>query len=439
MNNENKQYFLKCFCIVLFSCLVMSYPKISIAEKKEQNFLDKMIKTSETFLDSSLKSLDIFVKDMGKLVDEQIIDFEKTIKDNKKVDIRDKIDSIRLYVENINQLKKEEENASKLTLFSHSKKDYRIKIDEVLAGLEGTLFDGEIVNYSERIRVTRLNIKRLEKKKAKLNEDFIFAPKNKKIFESNKDEIKVKIKNIDEIIGKSKHLISELEFDLKRKMDALGISLTREQIRVMTTRVDGDDLAKTLAIFDITKQVSNTLGRLMKQNAFSPESTVQYFGTYVILGEILGYSQRTYISKIDKVYLPAIERIEGDIEKSIEFTNDAIKRSTSEDNEIVLQGNIKSNKFSLKVLEHYKNILEDQKQSLTDALKNTQEQITVAYSTYDTAANSANLLNIINQTQNAFDKIMNLQMPKITPFSNISLERKFEELSDKMLLNTETK
>ena len=223
MNNENKQYFLKCFCIVLFSCLVMSYPKISIAEKKEQNFLDKMIKTSETFLDSSLKSLDIFVKDMGKLVDEQIIDFEKTIKDNKKVDIRDKIDSIRLYVENINQLKKEEENASKLTLFSHSKKDYRIKIDEVLAGLEGTLFDGEIVNYSERIRVTRLNIKRLEKKKAKLNEDFIFAPKNKKIFESNKDEIKVKIKNIDEIIGKSKHLISELEFDLKRKMDALGI------------------------------------------------------------------------------------------------------------------------------------------------------------------------------------------------------------------------
>lgn len=439
MSKDNKQNFLKYFYIILFSCLVMSYPKISVAEKKEQNFLDKMIESSETFLDSSLKSLDIFVKDMGKLVDEQIIDFEKTIKDNKKVDIRDKIDSIRLYVENINQLKKKEEDSSNLTLFSHSKKDYRIKIDEVLAELEDTLFDGEIVNYSEHIRVTRLNIKRLEKKKAKLNEDFIFAPKNKKIFDSNKDEIKVKIKNIDEIIDKSKHLISELEFDLKRKMNALGISLTREQIRVMTTRVDGDDLAKTFAIFDITKQISNTLGRLMKQNEFSSESTVQYFGTYVILGEILGYSQRTHISKIDKVYLPAIERIEGDIENSIEFTNDAIKRSTSEDNKIVLQGNIKSNKFSLKVLENYKNILEDQKQSITDALKNTQEQITVAYSTYDTAANSANLLNIINQTQNAFDKIMNLQMPKIIPFSNISVEMKFEELSDKMLLNKENK
>ena len=220
--------------------------------------------------------------------------------------------------------------------------------------------------------------------------------------------------------------------------DTLGISLTREQIRVMTTRVDGDDLSKTFAIFDITKQISNTLGRLMKQNLFSAETTVQYYGIYVILCEILGYSQRTYISKIDKVYLPAIERIEDDIEKSLKFTNDAIKKSTSEDNKIVLQKNIKSNKFSLKVLKQYVNILVEQKQSLTDAFKNTQEQISVAYSSYDTAAISANLLNLINQTQNAFDKIMNLQMPKIIPFSNVSLQRKFEELSDKLVLNIKT-
>ena len=37
-------------------------------------------------------------------------------------------------------------------------------------------------------------------------------------------------------------MINELEFDLKRKMNSLGIQLSREQIRVMTTRIDGDDL-----------------------------------------------------------------------------------------------------------------------------------------------------------------------------------------------------
>ena len=34
---------------------------------------------------------------------------------------------------------------------------------------------------------------------------------------------------------------------------------------------------------------------------------------------------------------------------------------------------------------------------------------------------------------------MNQQMPKIIPFSNLSLQRKFEELSDKLVLDVETK
>ena len=41
------------------------------------------------------------------------------------------------------------------------------------------------------------------------------------------------------LISKSKIIIDELEFDLKKKMNNLGIKLTREQIRVMTTRIDG--------------------------------------------------------------------------------------------------------------------------------------------------------------------------------------------------------
>ena len=33
----------------------------------------------------------------------------------------------------------------------------------------------------------------------------------------------------------------------------------------MTTRVDGDELAKSFAIFDVTKQISTTLGKLVKK------------------------------------------------------------------------------------------------------------------------------------------------------------------------------
>jgi hypothetical protein len=435
LHNKNKYYSSKICALLILISIVTFCSTIALAEDKKTSVWEVIKKTSESVIDSSINSLDLLIKDIGKIVEKQRKDYENEKENNSNVDIRDKIDTIRLYVENINQLKKQEQNASTFTLTSQSKKDYRIKIDQVLTELEGTLFDGEIVNYSERIRSTRLNIKRLKQKKANLNEDLVFAPTKKGMFKNNKGEIQDKIKNIENIIDDSNSLINELEFDLKRKLNALGISLTREQIKVMTTRVDGDDLSKTFAIFDVTKQITNTLGRLMKQNAFSPKTTVKYYGTYVILSEILGYSQRNYIGRIDKIYLPAIEKIENDIEKSIDFTNNAINKSTSEDNKIVLLQNIKSNKFSLEVLEQYERILKEQKKSLLTALKNTREQITVAYSTYDTASNSANLLNLINQTQGAFDKIMNLQVPNIIPFSNIALQNKFEELSDKMVLD----
>ena len=78
-------------------------------------------------------------------------------------------------------------------------------------------------------------------------------------------------------------------------------------------------------------------------------------------------------------------------------------------------------------------ILEKQKESLENALKNTREQITVAYSTYDTAASAANLVNLISQTQNTFNEIMNLQLPEIVPFENAELAMRFEEISNRMI------
>ena len=84
----------------------------------------------------------------------------------------------------------------------------------------------------------------------------------------------------------------------------------------------------------------------------------------------------------------------------------------------------------------YRSILEKQIKSLEDALEKTHEQIMVAYSTYDTATNSANLVNLISETQDSFDRIMNMQIPDIIPFENTELELKFQEISDQIISTT---
>jgi hypothetical protein len=219
-------------------------------------------------------------------------------------------------------------------------------------------------------------------------------------------------------------------------MSTLGIQLTRNQIKVMTTRVDGDELARSFAIFDVTKQISNTLGKLVKENSFNSETTVKYYGTYVILSEILGFSQREYINKVKFFYLPALKRIEKEIEDSINFAENALKKAKSQTNKNILRNNISSNKFSLEVVSNYKKILLVQITNLEDALERTREQISVAYSTYDTAANSANLVNLISETQDEFNKIMIMQVPDIIPFENSELELKFQEISDQIIFSS---
>ena len=42
-------------------------------------------------------------------------------------------------------------------------------------------------------------------------------------------------------------------------------------------------------------------------------------------------------------------------------------------------------------------------------------------------------LNLINETQDAFDNIMNMQVPDIIPFENTALELKFQEISDQIV------
>lgn len=353
--------------------------------------------------------------------------------EESEVDIEDKIDSLRLKVDKIMELKESEQSAPGFTIISMSKKDYRIKIDEVLEDMEPILFDGEVVDYSKRIQRAKALIAESNQKIVQLNEDILFNKDEGGFFSKSNEELELEKQELEYVIDRSKKLIDDLEYDLKKRLDGIGIKVTREQVRVLTSRVDGDDLAKTFAIFDVTKQISSTLEELMKANSFESSTTVKYYGIYVLLSELLAYAQKSYINKIDDLYLPSIRQIEDDINQSIKFNNRAIKDASNEQNKKILRQNNESNKFALEVADFYSDVLSGQKKQLERALERTNEQVSVAYSTYDAAAVSFNLLSLINQSEDEFGKILNLQIPEIVPFENDELEQKFNELSEKII------
>ena len=423
---------------LIFCSLVFLYNPL---HAKESNIIagywDELTSGGDVLVKKTFKRFSDTIDKYILTTDDEISYLSDLIDGKSDLNIEDKIDSVRMYVGQLGELKKQEINASSFTIIRKSKKDYRIKIDKVLAEIEPLLFDGQIENYAARIRGAKNRIDNLEKNIVELNEKLVFAPEDGSFFEMSKKDLKSEIKKINTLIDKSETLIDKLEFDLKRKMKFLGIELSREQIRIMTSRIDGDDLAKSFAIFDVTKQISNSLGDLMQVNSFSGAATTKYYGVYVILGEILLYSQKEYISKIDNIYLPALDKIKMNISDSIDYANDSLEKTENIDNQKILISNISANEYSLQVLNLYKEILIKQRVSIQNAVIKTEEQVAVSYSTYDTAVNSANLVNLISQSQENFNRIMGMQLPNIVPFENSELEKKFGEISDQLIKSTE--
>jgi len=378
---------------------------------------------TKNFFKDSPKNLKNFF-DQDKSLDEEVADLLD--KETSWVNTINKIDAISDYVPKYTSLK--EKGIANECRNGFSKTNCRIQIDNILEDIEKILFDGEIVNYSKKIRQLKARIIELEDEKANLNE--------KKFGVDNEEEAQTiinQISDIDALITKFKNYIDELEDDLQVKMKNLDINLSKSQIQVMTSRVDGDDLAKSIAIFDITKQISNTLGELMKENSFSTNSTTKYYGVYLILTEILGFAQREYILKIDDEYLTKLDLIKEDVYESINYSTKQKKEASMQSSIKIFDNNIDADKYTIGVIDYYKDLLMNQKVQLKDALLITEEKITVAYSSYNSSMNSAAVMSIINDTQSTFNQIKELQIPDIIPFENTALEVEFKKLSEKLI------
>lgn len=418
-----KIYFMNKFSIIFLASVLFISSNISgqTSDQEKSSWWD----TTKKFLDDSQKNISDRVGNLNKTLDEEIEELLNN--DATELDTIKKIDGIRAYVTKYTSLK--EKDILNDCRNGFSKGNCRIQIDKVLEDIERIVFDGEIIGYSKKIRQLQARISKLEEEKVLLNE------KKYSVTGEEEQNLENEMADIDAKIAKSFEYIKLLEEDLQIKMKNLGIRLSIDQIRVMTTRVDGDDLAKSIAIFDVTKQISNTLGQLVKDNSFSSNTTTKYYGVYLILSEILGFAQREYITKIDEEYLTKLESYKKSGYQSIEYANEQMRQATMESSKNIFKKNIEAEEFTIKVIDKYKGILLDQKAQLDDALITTDEQIAVAYSTYKTASNSSALMALMVDTQSTFDQILEMQMPEIIPFENIELENEFKSLSDKLNLD----
>ena len=370
--------------------------------------------------------MQLYANDMILMKD---IDKEKiSIQDEDKKFIEKKWEDLFKQIEDAEKISDKIETAPKSAWFSSDKGSLRDDLDDELSDILFLITEDKFaIKYVKIIRKLKDKIKEEEynitlyKESSLLSSDEVSETK----FKSKIDIATKNIKHYNNNIDKIK---DALLFNL----NSAGIDFTQDQLTVLLSRVDIDNIIQLTLVYNNLKSITEKLGLLMDATKDNIKATKKYYAMFVILSELIVYIQKQYIYKMDNVYLPKIDTIIFEAQK-IQIKTKKLISTTKDDNmNSILKNNLKYQKMSLDTAILYKQNLIDQREQIKTALKKSELDLKVALNTFKTVQISFTLLNLIKESSKSFNSLMNIQLPKIIPFENIEIQKEYNKITDKL-------
>jgi len=168
---------------------------------------------------------------------------------------------------------------------------------------------------------------------------------------------------------------------------------------------------------------------LMKENNEDLNYAKKYYGLHLVTLELVVYIQQNYINKVDHVYIPKIDNIMFEAQKMEAKTKKLAASEVSERRRNIYEKNIQTQELTAHVAQLYKQDLITSKISMVNAQRITKKNLDLARNTYKTVVLSADLYELISESQNMFSEVSKIQVPNIVPFENMQIQKKYYELT----------
>ena len=331
------------------------------------------------------------------------------------------------------ELYEKQENAPiKTRIFGKDKKDIQEEIDSIINDIIDVLLDDNLLEYKEEISDINQEIEENNLNLMKYKEERISAP-IKSYIHKTKDGYDKKIKNTNETLIILNHKIILIQQRLQQNFLNIGVNLNEEQIEALLSRVDSEDIIKISLIMNILKKVNKQISSLMQDTNENLIYAKRYYGMHLLSLSLVLKVQQDYIDKVERKYIPRIDKILVDIKKIIDKT--FLKTRTEKDSNSlkIYKSNLEAQRLTQSVAYTYRKQLLDSIKKMKEAKTTTTNKLLLAENTYTTVSLSSGLYAIVSETQLMFEEITKLQMPDIIPFENIQMEKKYKELTLKLL------
>ncbi len=326
-----------------------------------------------------------------------------------------------------------QENLPSSAWFGEDQKSNTKKINQLMDTALSILIQGNAIEIRKEANDLKLKINSMRVELDDLRNKRITAPESSmmpgRLTRPKADE---QIKKLELEIKENEAVLQEINLRLIDAMREIGLELDEQQIEILLNSVTGDDLLNSAVVFSNVKSVVTKLEDLAK-NDTSFEINRRYTGMYLILNELLIYTQQGLLQKIDLEYKPRITAIINDAAK---LHKDAVTRSNdvqySQAQRAGFRMNAEANELTVRVGKLYIELLNSQRAGVVDSIKNLSLNRDLAESTYKTVRSSGELKSLIHSGLNVFDNVNAMSMPQLKVFENQNLRREFEEINRRL-------
>jgi len=380
---------------------------------------DMMEKSNQIYSDTKNKTILLYKEN----VETQPLTKEQRM--NKIWDnVYDDLEEGAVYIDKLN-------NAPASAWIEEDKEDVQEDINKLFEMIVNGLIEDDLLIYKTKMEKLKKNISQNKSDILKYREKRVGAPESSRIYrtKSDFDEKIIETKNENNIMENEIRIIKD---NLKNDFKEIGVNLSSEQIDVLLTRVDGDDIIQISLVMETLKHITNQIMLLMKESKEELTQAKKYYGMHQVLLELVVYIQQKYIDKSNKIYIPKIDKMIVDSAQMIENTNKLKDKEEDARRRSIYHNNIEAQKLTNKAATRYKQDLISSRNNMIEAQKISKANLKLSKNTYATVLLSADLFDLISESQSMFEEVSKIQVPNLVPFDNLQMEQKYKELTEKL-------
>ncbi len=307
------------------------------------------------------------------------------------------------------------------------REDLNALFDQIVKGLVG----GDLMAYKEQMADLKAKITQNNEDILSYREKRIGAPESSTLY-TTKAEYDKKIADTKAENKILQNKIRIIKKQLRQNFADIGVKLSDAQVDVLLTRVDGDDIIQISLMMDTLKYITQQILHLMQESKEELTQAKRYYGMHQVLLELVVYIQQKYIDKVNNVYLPKIDKIIDDSKNMMVLTQRLRANEEDSKRSAVYAHNLEAQALTLKVAQQYREDLVRSRDRMIEAQKVARANLMLSKNTYETVSLSADLYDLISESQQMFAEVSKIQVPQIVPFQNLQIQQKYQELTNRL-------